>query len=352
MYGILDGTLREAPPHIFPFLPGAVAEDPRDVDLFGCAFTGYPTEAWTHVHVYIVPYILHTMALSFTQLAAYRRCPRQYEYCYIKKIPKGVSPGEAFGASVHNALKKWGDLEMMQSSDEQAIGDKRLAVSRQPRLFVEEQEANRQPLSAIRLHALWHEHFPLNAFPTRVEADAARMRGEELMTLFYAWWSERPREVVAVEKGFSIDIGDERLAVSDERLAAKATRYPLIAHRFTLTGRFDRIERTPEGLHVIDFKTSQPRTQAEVDADLQLSIYALAAREDFGELPVVLSLLHITEDGILEMRTTRHAGQVQDAIKQITAIHGRITEKDFRPTPAAAVCKWCPYKGVCDVAAV
>ncbi|OGJ61050.1 hypothetical protein A3C37_03225 [Candidatus Peribacteria bacterium RIFCSPHIGHO2_02_FULL_53_20] len=38
------------------------------------------------------------MPLSFTQLASYRRCPRQYEYCTIKKIPKGISLGAAFGA--------------------------------------------------------------------------------------------------------------------------------------------------------------------------------------------------------------------------------------------------------------
>jgi DNA helicase-2/ATP-dependent DNA helicase PcrA len=204
-------------------------------------------------------------------------------------------------------------------------------MSDQLELFSHRDVANTHSsqLTAQSLVSLWHENFPLNAFATRVEADAARMRGEELMTLFYGWWSERLREVVAVEKGFSVEVSN-----------------------VVLTGRFDRIERTQEGLHVIDFKTSQPRSQAEVDADLQLSIYALATLEDFGELPVALSLLHITEDGICEIRTTRNESQVRDAVKQITAIHGRIVEKDFRPTPAVEKCKWCPYRGVCDVAAV
>lgn len=248
----------------------------------------------------------------------------------MKKIPKGISPGEAFGSAVHNTLKRWGEEELR-------IGELRIENStKQLEMFAEERSPQDSPLTLESLATIWHENFPLNAFGTRVEADAARMRGEELMALFYAWWSETAREVVAVEKGFSVEMQNAESKMQ----------------KINITGRFDRIERTSEGLHVIDFKTSQPRTQAEVDADLQLSIYALATLEDFGELPVTLSLLHITEEGVLEIKTARNENQVRDAVKQITAIHSRITEKDFIPTPAVAVCKWCPYKGVCDVAAV
>lgn len=270
------------------------------------------------------------MPLSFTQLASYRRCPRQYEYCYVKKIPKGISLGEAFGSAVHNTLKRWGEKEIEN-------GELRIEnESRQLEMFASQNTSPTSVLSEELLLKIWHENFPLGSFTTRVEADTARMRGEELMRMFYEWWSERSRIVVAVEKGFSVTVSKEQVASSN----------------IVITGRFDRIEKTPEGLHVIDFKTSQPRTQAEVDADLQLSIYALATLEDFGELPAALSLLHITEDGILEIRTTRNENQVRDAIKQITAIHGRITEKGFRPTPAVEKCRSCPYRGICDVAAV
>lgn len=219
--------------------------------------------------------------------------------------------------------------------------------TKQLEMFAETSVIASPELSQEELLKIWHENFPLNAFSTRIEADAARMRGEELMALFYAWWSERAREVVVVEKGFSIGFSNEELAMSNSNPQPTTHNAQLV-----ITGRFDRIERTPEGLHVIDFKTSKPRTQSEVDADLQLSIYALATLEDFGELPVALSLLHITEDGVLEIKTARNENQVRDAVKQITAIHRRITEKDFVPTPAVEKCRYCPYRGVCDVAAV
>ena len=260
----------------------------------------------------------------------YRRCPRQYEYCYIKKIPKGVSEAEAFGSAIHNTLKKWGEEEMKNEELRMKNPDTQLEM------FAEQSLPQSSQLTAQSLIALWHQSCPTNAYATRFEADAARVRGEQLMELFYAWWSERPREVVAVEKGFSVEIQNADSAL----------------RKIVLTGRFDRIERTPEGLHVIDFKTSLPRTQDEVDADLQLSIYALALQQDFGELPASLSLLHLTEDGIVEMHTHRSEGQVRDSMKQITAFHGRMENKDFHPTPSLAVCKRCPYRGVCDVAAV
>ncbi len=215
-------------------------------------------------------------------------------------------------------------------------------------MFAEQAVSQSSELIAQSLINLWHQSCPTNAYATRFEADAARMRGEHLMQLFYAWWSERPREVVAVEKGFSIHVSNEQgMRSSDNPQPANRQTGKLI-----ITGRFDRIERTSEGLHVIDFKTSQPRTQDEVDADLQLSIYALALQQDFGELPVTLSLLHLTEDGIVEMCTHRSEGQVHDAIKQITAFHDRMENKDFHPTPSLPACKRCPYRGVCDVAAV
>ena len=151
------------------------------------------------------------MPLSFTQLSTYRRCPRQYEYLYVKKIPKGISPGEAFGSAVHNTLKKWGEREIEN-------GEWRIENStKQMEMFTESVVPQVSALSLGALEKIWHENFPLNSFSTRVEADAARMRGEELMTYFYSWWSELPREVVAVEKGFSVQMNNEELAMSNDK---------------------------------------------------------------------------------------------------------------------------------------
>ncbi|MFH1670183.1 MAG: PD-(D/E)XK nuclease family protein [Patescibacteria group bacterium] len=264
------------------------------------------------------------MPLSYSQLSLYRRCPRQFEYAMVKKIPRGISEAESFGASVHNALKRWGELEIknskckIQNSDSEQLG-----------MFEKEEKTEDQALTIVTLLELWHQSFIINTYASRIEADFARERGEKLMGEFFEWWKVGVREVIAVEKSFSLPVDGS-----------------------VLKGRFDRVETDGDAIRVIDFKTSTPRSQDEVDADLQLSIYALAVEEVFKKPCSELLLLFLSDEGVVEHSTIRNESQLEDARKQIKAIEGRIEEKDFHPTPSAPVCRCCSYKGVCDVAAI
>jgi len=259
------------------------------------------------------------MALSYSQLQLYRRCPRQYEFAVVKKLKSPISPGESFGASAHNTLRKWGELEMRGP---------RSAASDQLVLFAHER-ADHPALTAEHLLALWHQSFIVEGFETRLEADFARKRGETLLMRFFAWWQREPRHVLAVEKGFSLPMDGTQMS-----------------------GRLDRVEKLENGVHIIDFKTSAPRPQQEVDADLQLSVYALAAKELFREPCTRLTLLFLGEEEVQEITTERSDRQLQDAQKQIAAIVERLGQKDFHPTPTREKCRSCPYRGICDARAV
>jgi len=214
--------------------------------------------------------------------------------------------------------------------------------------------ADKTPLAADALSeqtmvALWHQNFIVDSYATRVEADFARKRGERMMHYFYDWWrgacppkldlsgvalaktEERrwdPRQVIAVEKGFTLH-----------------------ADGLALTGRFDRVESMGEGVRVIDFKTGAIRHQTEVDADLQLSVYALAAAETFKKPCAELSLLFISEEGVTEHRTTRNEQQLRDALTQIRLLTERMASRDYHPTPSFAKCSVCPYRRICDASA-
>src|SRR5438105_13899347 len=58
----------------------------------------------------------------------------------------------------------------------------------------------------------------------------------------------------------------------------------------TLVGRIDRIDRaridracaSGDAVVITDYKTGRPRSQEDADESLQLSLYALAAREKWG----------------------------------------------------------------------
>jgi DNA helicase-2/ATP-dependent DNA helicase PcrA len=254
---------------------------------------------------------------SFSQLNTYRTCPRQYEFGYIKKISRSISAGESFGSSVHNTLSKWGKIEVQRAKSK---------VQRdQLTLFIEPDIVFHSPLSVFHLIELWHQSFIVQGYASKVDGDKARAKGEVLMKHFFEWWSAQPRTVLTVETGFVVGDANAR-------------------------GRFDRVEQNGNESHVIDFKTGGLRTQEEVDADLQLSIYALAAEQEFGMPCTKLTLMFLHEDGITEVHTSRSDGQLAEAMQQIDTLGGGIEDEQFDPTPSLGACGRCPYKGVCDAA--
>ena len=270
------------------------------------------------------------MPYSFSQLNTYRTCPRQYEFANVKKISRSISAGESFGSSVHNTLSKWGKLEI-------GLGSRGLGLGNQLALFQSVEEESPLPLSFDTLSRLWHQSFIFQGYASKVDGDKARAKGEVLMQHFFEWWIEKEREVLAVERGFRLKEGKDSKDSKDSQ-------------DLIIAGRFDRVEEDSGSSNVIDFKTGGLRTQEEVDADLQLSIYALAAEQEFDMPCTKLTLMFLHEDGITEVHTSRSDGRLAEAMQQIDTLGGGIEDAQFDPTPSLGACGRCPYKGVCDAA--
>jgi len=267
------------------------------------------------------------VALSYSQLWTYRRCPKQYEYAFVKKTPRPISPGESFGSSIHLTLKRWGELEMVQQKKEKKTPAGQLSL-------LEEERPPAVPLlSRTTLLTLWRECFIAEGYASRAEVDARLLTGEEVLRGFFNWWSKEQRTVVSVEMGFKLTIP-----------AANGT--------LTLSGRIDRAERTKSGIRIIDYKTTELKTQTQVDNDLQLSLYALAAAEKWGEAPSELVLLFLGEESTTERHTQRSSSQRKDAVIAIRTLHERIEGGAFRPTPGVPTCRGCPFRYICGARAV
>ncbi|MDA1209280.1 MAG: PD-(D/E)XK nuclease family protein [bacterium] len=263
------------------------------------------------------------MPLSFSQLSLYQRCPKQYEFANIKKLPRSISAGESFGSSMHNALARFGKRELGVGNRETGVGQIALFEDVSDPLL-----PTPESLTLSLLTEYWHQSFIVQGYDSKKDMEAARSRGEEIITLFYDWWRTTNREVVAIEKGFRLQLSDGP----------------------ELSGRFDRVEQVEGGLHVIDYKTSAVRPQEEVDVDLQLSVYALACDEVFGQPCVSLSFLFLREDGITDVVTHRTKKALQDDTNQIQTAEEGISQKIFDPTPSRQICMHCPYKNVCSAA--
>jgi RecB family exonuclease len=289
------------------------------------------------------------MPLSYSQLSTYRRCPKQYEYAYVKKVARAISTGESFGSSIHNTLKRWGELEISHQAP---------AAPNQLELFIDDRPVHRAPLELHTLLTMWRGCFIAEGYASRAEMDMYLLRGEQALRHFFEWWSREKRDVVGIEKSFKWDIkNDEPAATGHAYRQAGIVRMDTV-----ISGRLDRVERCATavatargcagGLRVIDFKSSRPRGQADVDADLQLSIYAQSAAQLWNEPVCELVLLFLGEDECVEACTTRNSSQLKDAQTSIRHIVAGIDAKDFKATPTVEKCRSCPYREICPSRAI
>ncbi len=235
----------------------------------------------------------------------------------MKKLPKALSPEQCFGISMHSALSKWGKMEMERNS--------RSVDRMQESLFNDTSEATTHRLTPDHLRSLWHESFVNTGYDSKVAADFDRARGEMLITQFYEWWKKEERRVIGIEKSFGLHIDSKEIK-----------------------GRFDRVEELQNGtLRIIDFKTFKVRSQEEVDQDLQLSLYALAAKEELKKEVSELVMLFLVDESLVEIVTTRGAGELQTAAKTIELLSERLLTKDYTPIPGLEKCRACPYRRIC-----
>lgn len=259
------------------------------------------------------------MPLSYSQLQTYRRCPKQYEFAVVKKIGRQISAGESFGSSIHNALRRFGELEMKMAGTHE--------TEKPLQLFTEESTHDiARELTLTTLLTLWRECFIAHGYASKAEMNQKFAEGERALTHFFTWWSNKKRTIVCIEKSF---------------------KFPVAGTNEVLAGRFDRIERDDNGLHIIDFKSSSPRALESIGTDLQLSVYALAAKTMWPDPVSKLTLLFVTEEGCIEQSTTRSESELHDAAASIRVLSGRMDAKDFIATPNIEKCQHCPYRAIC-----
>ncbi len=208
-------------------------------------------------------------------------------------------------------------------------------VKNQLKLFTEHEDPvmKSRPLELTTLLTMFRECFIAEGYASRADMDVALVRGEALLRHFFVWWQQEKRTICAIESGFKLQITSEN---------NDASSLPIL-----LSGRFDRVEKTKHGLSIIDYKTSARRTQNSVDADLQLSIYAIAAAEEWQEPIDHICLLFLSEHGVEEMRTTRSPSALKDARTTIRLLSHQINQKDFTATPTREKCHHCPYRDIC-----
>ncbi len=246
---------------------------------------------------------------SFSQLKTFERCPWEYKFLYILKMPEEDTSYFTFGRVIHSCLRQF-LLPLLSDA------------WRQPSLFDGgvKQEAD---LSIKRLLSLYQEYWIDSGYNSRTEADQYKVRGKQMLESLQAGLKDQQPSVALLEKKFNLPLGKE-----------------------TLSGTIDRVDLLADGsFEIIDYKTGQKPKTFGFEQKQQLLLYQAALEEVFGMKVSKLSFYYLKDNEYVSF--TAKPGELEKVKEKMLELINKIKSFDFTPR-AAIMCKNCPYKKLCE----
>jgi DNA helicase-2/ATP-dependent DNA helicase PcrA len=237
------------------------------------------------------------LAVSHRQVDDYQTCPLKYQFIHILRIPLRQHHSVVYGNALHKAVEFY--LRRRAAGNYTSLEDFLLAFDN-----------------------AWRNE----GFLTREHEEQRKRGGIAALTRFYHEEEASGQKPTDVEREFGFTLGLDRVR-----------------------GRFDRVDETPDGLVIVDYKSSDVTDQKKADQrakeSLQLKIYALAQHEMTGRLPARVELRFL-ESGLVGRHTPTGAdlGKAREAIAE--AARG-IRRREFEATPEYQACRYCPYNQIC-----
>ena len=247
---------------------------------------------------------------SYSQLSQYVRCPLQYYFERVAKLPRPFTPSSmAFGSAIHEGLAAF-HRGLMHG----------------------------EPITPTEIHAAfrtsWQDNE--NERPIRFrDGESTSDLLEQGVALLETYLAETPPEnVVAVEQAYVVP-----LQTSEGRFLAK----PLVAI-------IDLLTRELESLTVTEFKTSGRRyNEFEADTTLQASCYGHAVHQHFDEAPKIkyTVLVRTKTPAVQHLETGRTDADYTRLGDTVEGIERAIQAKAFFPIESPMNCSGCPFRVEC-----
>ena len=249
---------------------------------------------------------VHIDYLSYSQIETFKTCPLHYKLKYIFKIPTPPSSAQSFGISMHATLKDF------------YIGVK----------------TGKKQYKKLIIEAL-KENWISEGYTSKSHEKRMFERGKNYLLDFYKKEFDSKKIPITLEQPFIIPLD-----------------LPKSERRLKIGGKIDKVDKLPGGkIEIIDYKTgANIPTQKEIDHNLQLTFYALAAtginEEPFNKKPENIKLSLYYFDNQKKISTTRTGKQLKEAIKEIIKWREEIEKSDFKCS-GHFFCKKCEYSLMC-----
>ncbi len=165
---------------------------------------------------------------SFSQIQTFLNCPLQYKLKYILKIPEPTMAAASFGTTIHIVLENF------------------------YRNFLTNPKVGLRELIAIYKKS-W---IPVGYY-SRAHQEKMKKEGEHMLKNYFLKLHNPQTKVIDLERNFIVKLGN-----------------------ISVAGKIDRVDEKDNGrIEIIDYKTGKKGSDKELQKNLQLSIYLLAATD-------------------------------------------------------------------------
>jgi DNA helicase-2/ATP-dependent DNA helicase PcrA len=234
------------------------------------------------------------LELNPSAVDSYRKCPQKYLFAYLWSLQEGAKATLTFGRVMHATIR---------------------------RAMTEFKKGNRLPFEEVQ--RLFETEWSASGFEDEYQEGEYKKDGLEQLRAFHQAISEQAPEILDLEKTFLLPV----------------------ENNVVLKGRIDQINSVGRNeVEIVDYKTGKAKKETEARRDLQLSIYAIAAKEILELNPVRL-VFHYLQDNSRQ-ETTRSIKQLDEAQKIVQEVAADIRARSF-PAKEGFICRSCAYRPIC-----
>lgn len=232
------------------------------------------------------------LALSAGDIETYRSCPLRYKFSRVIRIPQDPTTAQRFGIVMHQVLERW-----HRDSDGHGTSLQELLEQSWRRSGLGDGEQERQ----------------------------LKVKAQKALEKFEVRDGERAAQPLWLERAFAFRVGPH-----------------------TLRGRVDRVDQLADGeFELIDYKTSYPKTAEELIDDVQLTVYAIGARDAWKLETATRSYWYVLDDDRVEVPGEVSRANIEETVNEVAE---GILAQEFEPTPSYSACSICDWRLACPAA--
>lgn len=255
------------------------------------------SRAWSRIGLWAASYrppLPQPLELSATGIDTYVNCPQKYLFDQVWRLRGGPQAALSFGNAMHATIRQF-------------VAGVRRGL----------------PMPLEELESIYRREWPAGGYRDSYQEEEYRKAGEEQLRAFHARYQQLQPAVLHQEKRFELPLDTD----------------------ITIRGRIDQVNRlSGGGVEVVDYKTGTPKSQKQADENLQLGLYAIAAREVLETDPRRLTLWYLKTDERVE--TARDDAALEETRQKVIEIGGQIRAGQFDPEPGY-LCRFCEFQPIC-----